>query len=94
MLSHLKFIIMQMKWDYRDNDLFHRTFTGTDAAFWEQWGPVLVDNYMLRYVPVSERMSGCAVAHWMQFSRGPCMALLQRGPCDKRHAAVGVNRWI
>lgn len=48
MLSHLKFIVMQMKWDYRDNDLFHRTFTGTDAAFWEQWGPVLVDNYMLR----------------------------------------------
>lgn len=65
MLSHLKFIIMQMKWDYRDNDLFHRTFTGTDAAFWEQWGPVLVDNYMLR------GMLGETVYHGAAGSIGP-----------------------
>jgi hypothetical protein len=39
-----------MKYDYRDNDLFHRTYWGTDAAFWEAFGPVLVDNYMLRCV--------------------------------------------
>ncbi|PNW70247.1 hypothetical protein CHLRE_17g711900v5 [Chlamydomonas reinhardtii] len=48
LLSHLKFVTMQMKWDYRNNTLFHNTFTGTDSAFWEEFGPVLVDNYMLR----------------------------------------------
>ncbi|KXZ47182.1 hypothetical protein GPECTOR_37g188 [Gonium pectorale] len=48
MLSHLKFVTMQMKYDYRNNTLFHATFSGTDSAFWEQFGPVLVDNYMLR----------------------------------------------
>ncbi|KAG2489058.1 hypothetical protein HYH03_012494 [Edaphochlamys debaryana] len=48
MLSHLKFVTMQMKWDYRNDTLFHNTYWGTDAAFWESFGPVLVDNYMLR----------------------------------------------
>ncbi|EFJ49867.1 hypothetical protein VOLCADRAFT_104117 [Volvox carteri f. nagariensis] len=48
LLSHLKFVVLQMKWDYRNNDLFNRTFWGTDSEFWDQFGPVLVDNYMLR----------------------------------------------
>ncbi|GLI69518.1 hypothetical protein VaNZ11_014154 [Volvox africanus] len=48
LLSHLKFVVMQMKWDYRDNDLFNRTYWGTDSRFWDEFGPVLVDNYMLR----------------------------------------------
>ncbi|GIL43637.1 hypothetical protein Vafri_1312 [Volvox africanus] len=48
LLSHLKFIIYQMKWDYDDNELFNRTYWGTDSRFWDKLGPVLVDNYMLR----------------------------------------------
>ncbi|GIL61034.1 hypothetical protein Vafri_15403 [Volvox africanus] len=48
LLSHLKFVVMQMKWDYRDNELFNRTYWGTDSRFWDEFGPVLVDNYMLR----------------------------------------------
>ena len=48
MLSHLKFVVMQMKWDYRDNELFNRTYWATDSHFWDEFGPVLVDNYLLR----------------------------------------------
>ncbi|GFR52721.1 hypothetical protein Agub_g15274, partial [Astrephomene gubernaculifera] len=65
LLSHLKFVTMQMKWDYRNNTLFHATFAGVDAAFWEQFGPVLVDNYMLR------GMLGETVYHWPLGSIGP-----------------------
>ncbi|GIL90517.1 hypothetical protein Vretifemale_18158 [Volvox reticuliferus] len=48
LLSHLKFVIFQMKWDYEDDKLFNRTYWGTDSRFWDKFGPVLVDNYMLR----------------------------------------------
>lgn len=67
LLSHLKFVTMQMKWDYRNNTLFHNTFTGTDSAFWEEFGPVLVDNYMLRCVGGgggSRRIGGGEGALW------------------------------